>query len=157
MNKIDIQFIESLPKDIEKKMTDELIEYETNHGIVCGYKRYSIVLQNVDQTIGVLNYYVAFAEIYVDDIWIEQKHRGRGYGRKLLDALENNFEGEGFNNINLVTSAFQAPEFYQKCGFTKEFVRENIQNPKLTKTFFIKYFANSLQTQGILRASILPG
>lgn len=44
--------------------------------------------------------------------------------------------------LGVVTSAFQAPEFYLKCGFKKEFVRANKNNPKLTKTFFIKYFEN---------------
>ena len=69
--------------------------------------------------------------------------------KKLIQTLEEHFEGQGFNNINLVTNAFNAPEFYKKCGFTAEFVRENKINPKLTKTFFVKFFKNSVQTQGI--------
>lgn len=66
--------------------------------------------------------------------------------------LKEQFEGKGFNNINLVTSAFNAPEFYKKCGFTVEFVRENKINPQLTKTFFIKYFKNERQTQGVIKS-----
>jgi ribosomal protein S18 acetylase RimI-like enzyme len=89
----------------------------------------------------------------VDDMWVDSSCRGKGYGRKLLQELENRFEGKGFNNINLVTSAFSAPEFYKKCGFIVEFVRENKINPQLTKTFFIKYFKNEHQTQGIIRRS----
>jgi ribosomal protein S18 acetylase RimI-like enzyme len=88
-------------------------------------------------------------------MWVDSAHRRKGYGRKLLEELENHFEGKGFNNINLVTSAFSAPGFYMKCGFTAEFVRENKVNPKLTKTFFIKYFKNEHQTQGILKTKIL--
>ena len=84
-------------------------------------------------------------------MWVSSSHRGKGYGRKLLQELVDHFEGKGFNNINLVTNAFSAPEFYKKCGFTVEFVRENKVNPKLTKTFFIKYFKNKTQTQGILK------
>lgn len=68
----------------------------------------------------------------------------------ILQALENHFRGKGFNNINLVTSAFQAPGFYEKCGFQVEFVRENMKNPKLTKTFFVKFFDDEVQTQGLL-------
>ncbi|MDR1254909.1 MAG: GNAT family N-acetyltransferase [Puniceicoccales bacterium] len=54
----------------------------------------------------------------------------KGYGRKLLQELELQFEGKGFWNINLCTSEFQAPEFYKKCGFELEFIRKiiNIQN-----------------------------
>ena len=45
-----------------------------------------------------------------------------------------------FNNINLVTNSFQAPGFYEKCGFKLEFIRKNEKNPKLTKYFYVKYF-----------------
>ena len=31
-------------------------------------------------------------------------------------------------------------EFYKKCGFKVEFVRENKKNPKLNKYFLVKYF-----------------
>ncbi|KTD41273.1 GNAT family acetyltransferase [Legionella parisiensis] len=50
-------------------------------------------------------------------------------GRILLQALGEQFQGNGFNNINLATSAFQAPDFYKKCGFQIELIRENIKNP----------------------------
>lgn len=42
--------------------------------------------------------------------------------------------------MNLSTYGFQAPEFYKKCGFTLEFIREDKKNPKLTKYFFVKFF-----------------
>lgn len=95
------------------------------------------------------NAFTAFAEIYIDDMWVDSQHRRKGYGRQLLVELENHFKGKGFNNINLVTNAFNAPEFYKKCRFTLEFIRENVKNPKLTKYFFIKYFDDDVQTQGI--------
>ena len=70
-------------------------------------------------------------------------------GKILLQNLEERFKNKGFNNINLVTSAFQAPDFYRKCGYTEEFVRVNKVNPKFTKYFFIKYFEDDNQYQGI--------
>ena len=133
-------------------MRKDLIEYESSHSIDVNYRRFSIILkEDINDAIGVLNAFTAFSEIYVDDMWVDKSHRGKGYGRKLLQTLENHFKGRGFNNINLVTSAYQAPEFYRKCGFTAEFVRKNVKNPKLTKTFFIKYFDDEEQNQGILQ------
>ncbi len=135
-------------------MRNDLVEYESSHGIDVNYKRFALTLSDeAGDVIGVLNAFTAFSEIYIDDMWVESSQRGKGYGRKLIQALEDHFTGKGFNNINLVTSAFQAPEFYKKCGFTAEFVRENIKNPRLTKTFFIKYFADEVQSQGILPSS----
>lgn len=153
MNSYKIDYMNTLPEEIEEKMSKDLVAYESHHGIDVNYKKFVLVLRDEsDNVLGVLNAFTAFSEIYVDDMWVDSSHRGKGYGRKLLQELEYHFEGKGFNNINLVTSAFSAPGFYKKCGFTVEFVRENKVNPKLTKTFFIKYFKNERQTQGILSA-----
>lgn len=150
MSEYKISFVDTLTEDIEKTMREDLVEYETIHGIDVNYKRFALVLANTsDEIIGVLNAFTAFSEVYVEDMWVHKSYRGKGYGSKLIHALEEKFEGKGFNNINLVTSAFQAPEFYKKCGFTAEFVRENKINPKLTKTFFVKYFKNKIQNQGL--------
>ena len=149
-----IEFTDTLSEDIEEKMRKDLVEYESSHGIDVNYKKFALVLKDESgNALGVLNAFTAFSEIYVDDMWVDSSYRGKGYGRTLLQELENHFEGKGFNNINLVTSAFNAPEFYKKCGFSIEFIRENKINPKLTKTFFIKYFKNELQKQGILKNS----
>jgi GNAT superfamily N-acetyltransferase len=131
-------------------MREDLIEYEISHGIDVNFKRFALILtDNTGKVVGVLNAFTAFSEVYIDDMWIHKSERKKGYGRVLIQTLEDHFEGKGFNNINLVTSSFQAPEFYRKCGFIAEFVRENKVNSKFTKTFFIKYFKNQIQTQGI--------
>lgn len=66
---------------------------------------------------GVLNAFTAYSEIYINDMWVHSSHRKKGYGRKLLQELAHHFEGKGFNNINLVTSAFSAPGFYKTRRF----------------------------------------
>ena len=55
---------------------------------------------NSGTIIGALQAYTAFAEVYVDDIWLKPEHRKRNYGRKLLEELETRFKGKGYNNIN---------------------------------------------------------
>ena len=156
VNKKDcqIRFVDELDEATEKRMTKDLVSYETEHGIDVNYRRFSVTLSSAQGgTFGVINAFTAFSEIYIDDIWVDSAYRGRGYGRQLLSALETHFKGQGFNNINLVTSAFQAPEFYKKCGFKEEFTRVNKKNPKLSKTFFVKFFNEELETQGILKAA----
>lgn len=152
MKDVKIALLGELPKSIENKMNNGLVAYEREHGIDVNYKKFSLILSDSENNpLGVLNAYTAFSEVYVDDLWVSKNHRNRGYGKKLLNTLENHFKGKGFNNINLVTSAFQATGFYEKCGFVVEFVRENNKNPKLTKTFFVKYFDDEAQTQGIFQ------
>lgn len=129
-----------------------MIAYETARGIDVNYKKFSLVLRDsLGVAFGILTAFTAFSEIYIENLWIETAYRGKGFGKKLLKELENSFEGKGFNNINLVTNAFQAPVFYEKCGYQVEFVRENKINPQLTKIFFVKFFKDEVQTQGILK------
>ncbi len=147
-----IKFVDQLCQADEEKMRKDLVSYESNHGVDVNHKQFALVLvDNQNNTIGVLNAFTAFAEIYVCDFWVDRPHRGKGYGTQLLKTLQDRFQGKGFNNINLVTNQFQAPEFYKKCGFELEFIRKNIKNPKLTKFIFVKYFDDEIQTQGILR------
>ncbi len=151
MKDYKIELVDKVFDDVEEKMRKDLIEYESSHGIDVNYKKFSLLAKNENsEVVGVLHAFTAFAEIYIEDIWVDKLYRGKGCGKKLIHTLESRFKGKGFNNINLVTSAFQAPEFYKKCGFEVEFVRENKKNPKLTKTFFVKYFDDEVQTQGLL-------
>lgn len=66
--------------------------------------------------------------------------RGKGIGTQLIKQTEKWAKSKSqLKYIYLVTCKFQAPEFYKKCGFKLEFVRENKITPALTKYFFIKY------------------
>ncbi len=139
---IAAEFLENLPPDLVKKMEDGLLEYERKHGIDVNLKEFSIVLKQAQKVIGILSAFHSYNSIHIVDLWVEASHRGKGHGKKLIEALELHFKDKGFNNINTVTCNFQAPDFYRKCGFTEEFVRINKQNPELTLTFFVNFFEN---------------
>ena len=143
MQKFKISFIEQISEESRAKMETGLKEYETSHGINVDYKPFALEIFNEkNETIGVLEAFSSYSSIHINDLWIDKAYRGKGYGRQLLAELERLFQYKGFNNINTVTCAFQAPDVYKKCGFKEEFVRENISNPKLTLTFFVKFFTN---------------
>lgn len=147
-----ITYSTELDKNIDKKVEQGMVQYEAEHGIDVNYQRFYLLCHNnANEIVGVLNAYTAFAEIYIDDLWVDSNNRGKGYGSLLIKELEDRFTNKGFNNINLCTSAFQAPEFYKKCGFELEFVRENKHNPKLTKYFFVKFFNSTIQNQGLTK------
>jgi ribosomal protein S18 acetylase RimI-like enzyme len=141
MKNFRISFVEQLPEEIKVKMESGLLDYETSHGVDVNFKPFALVLyDDKNEVIAVIDAFSSYSSIHIVDMWVDKAHRGKGYGRKLIAELENRFKNKGLNNINTVSCAFQAPDFYKKCGFTVEFVRENIRNPKLTTTFFIKYF-----------------
>lgn len=154
---VSITFVDNLSEELEERMSAGFIQHETIHGIDVNYKTFALKLTNDKNLVcAALTGYSAFSEIYIDDLWVDQEHRKKGYGKALVTALEEHFKGQGFNNINLVTSAFQAPEFYKKCGFTTEFIRVNKINPQLSKTFFVKFFNDEIQKQGILNENAQP-
>lgn len=140
-NNIKISFVKKLPKEIEKKMEKGLEEYEMSHEINVNFQPFGLILfDEKKEVIGVLDAFSSYSSIHIRDLWIDKTYRGKGYGKMLISELENHFKDKGLNNINTVSCAFQAPEFYIKCGFNVEFVRENAQNPKLTMTFLVKFF-----------------
>ena len=140
MKELYIEHAESLSEIAEAKMSAGHDKYESERGVDINFKNISFVLTNKSGDVfGVIKAYAAYAEIYVEDLWIDESLRNNGYGRKLLNYLEEHVQGQNYNNINLVTNQFQAPDFYKKCGYEVEFVRVNKKNEKLTKIFFIKY------------------
>lgn len=153
MTDFKIEYADALSDNVDEKIHQGHVADEASNGVICNYKKFYFVIKDNSGTnvVGALTAYTAYSEVYVDDIWVDPNYRKNGLGRKLLEHLENIFKDKGYNNINLVTSQFQAPDFYKKCGFEIEFVRQNKFNPQLTKFFFIKYFDDAVQNQGILK------
>ncbi len=123
------------------KLADELLdEYDSKNDVNYNFKQFVFTASENDKIVGILTGFSYYAEVQINNLVVLEKYRGQGIGSKLIKQVENYFAGKGFNNINLTTNSFQAPEFYTKCGFELEFVRNNKENPKLTKYFFVKYF-----------------
>ena len=55
---------------------------------------------------------------YVDTLFLPAAMRGRGLGRRILQAVEAEARARGCGQILLQTHDFQAPGFYEKLGFT---------------------------------------
>ena len=113
--------------------------YEAENQIVCEYAPFCFSARIGGEIAGAVSGASFFSEIYLDELVVRKEYRGKGIGRALLKAVEQHFEGQGFENINCCTNGFQSPDFYTKCGFELEFVRENKKDPKLNKYYFVKY------------------
>ena len=50
-------------------------------------------------------------------LWVAEPVRGQGYGRKLLEAAEEEARAQGCRGVFLSTFSFQARPFYEKFGY----------------------------------------
>ena len=55
--------------------------------------------------------------MYVDILWVDENHRRKGIGSKLLQKAESEAMRRGCHHVHLDTMSWQAPLFYQKHGY----------------------------------------
>ena len=56
--------------------------------------------------------------MYVDILWVDEKHRRTGIGTRLLTEAEKEALRRGCHHVHLDTMSWQAPDFYTKHGYT---------------------------------------
>jgi ribosomal protein S18 acetylase RimI-like enzyme len=55
----------------------------------------------------------------IKQLWVDASHRGRGYGRALLERVEAEARARGCARITLSSHTFQAPAMYRRLGFVE--------------------------------------
>ena len=136
---VEIERVDSIDEKYLKMIDDEFNKYANKNNVVCDYVSFSFVAKENDNIVGIITGHSYYKEIHISDLIVLEQYRNKKIGSKLIEKVEEYYKNKGFENINLTTYDFQAPKFYQKCGFEIEFMRENKQNPKLTKYFLIKH------------------
>ena len=136
---INIEYVENPDDEIYQLIDDEFNKYATKNEVICNYTPFHFVAKEDNQIIGVITGNAYYKEVHISDLIILEQYRNKHIGSQLMKTVEE-YYNKGFDNINVTTYQFQAPEFYKKCGFKLEFIRENKENSKLNKYFFVKYF-----------------
>ena len=137
---INVEFKEKLDEKLYDLIDEEFNKYAIKNGVICNYTPFNFIAKENEKVVGIITGHSYYKEVKISDFIVLEEYRNRHIGSKLIKEVENYFRNKGFENINLTTYEFQAPEFYKKCGYNLEFIRENKENPKLTKYFFVKYF-----------------
>ncbi len=133
-----IETVDSYEESLGDWINRSFDAFAEQNGVQCNYTPFAFAAKQNGKVVGVIKGHSFYREVHVSDLIVAENCRGQGIGTLLLAMVEEHFRGKDFDNINLTTYRFQAPEFYKKCGFTLEYIRENPACPALDKFFFIK-------------------
>ncbi len=75
----------------------------------------------------------------IQRLWVHPDWRRQGYGRSLLESAERDAQARGCRVILIVSYSFQAPAFYQKCGYKLEWQLNDFP-PGHQNCFLVKRF-----------------
>lgn len=109
----DSQRIEELVYDYYYKLVPVVDGFSREEDLVCK----KIVDKEGNIIAGCGGYIYAWGGCYVDDMWVDEKHRRQGLGSHALQAVERVAEERGCHIIFLGTWDFQARPYYEKHGF----------------------------------------
>ncbi len=137
---LNIEYKENLNEEYYKILDEEFEKFAIKNEVTCNYKTFAFIAKENNKFVGIITGKSYYKEIHISDLIVLEEYRNKHIGSKLIEKVEEFYKNKGFENINLTTYEFQAPNFYKKCGFKVEFIRENKENPKYNKYYLVKYF-----------------
>jgi ribosomal protein S18 acetylase RimI-like enzyme len=78
-----------------------------------------VIHDDLGQMIGAAAGYTWAGISELRQMWVDERYRGRGYARALLDAFVTEAGNRGVRRIWVSSYDFQAPEMYEKAGFKR--------------------------------------
>ncbi len=79
---------------------------------------------------------IFYGSLYIDSLWVDRSLRHQGWGTKLMEEAEKVGKERGAHFANLNTMDWEALPFYQKLGYSIEFIREGYN--KDSKMFLLR-------------------
>lgn len=90
----------------------------------------------MEQVFGGASGTLFYGSLYVDSLWIDKTLRHQGWGKKLMCEAEKIGKENDALFVTLNTMDWEALPFYQKLGYSIEFVREGYE--KNSKMFMLR-------------------
>lgn len=81
--------------------------------------------------VGGCNGDILYGQLYVSQLWVDEKLRGQGYGTKLMELAEEYAKKNGVRFMSVNTMNFEAPTFYKKLGYYVEFERHGFDKDSI--------------------------
>lgn len=78
------------------------------------------------QVLGGCNGNIGYGWMYVDQLWVHESLRNKGYGTKLMNAAEQLAKDKQCVAAAVNTMDWEALDFYKKLGYRVEFERHGL-------------------------------
>jgi ribosomal protein S18 acetylase RimI-like enzyme len=126
----NLQLIKGIENEDYKVIGEGLVSYNTSHVPMQqekGIHPVNLMLKDVNGEIAgaVMARIYGWNAMEVSILWVAEKYRGKGLGKRLMNEVETIAIESNCTLIHLDTFDFQAPEFYKKLGFEVFGVLEN--------------------------------
>jgi len=109
-----IELNEEQVNSIEEKLEafdEAYITYKLDGSIQLGIEENGELVAGLDASV------TAFKILYVSTVFVEERCRRKGYGRLLMERMEQEATKMGLNTIRLDTFSWQGKEFYEALGY----------------------------------------
>jgi GNAT superfamily N-acetyltransferase len=101
----------------KKAVLDGLVRYNNEKMGKQKYKRFAVSLREKNAIVGGIVGEVWIGVLFIQLFWLKQGLRGKGFGAKLIKAIEDEARRFGASRAYVDTMSFQAPGFYRACGY----------------------------------------
>jgi GNAT superfamily N-acetyltransferase len=126
---------------MSRKLWNGLIRYNRKTAGPLGYSRVVLTVRAPGGSVlGGLILQSYWKESYVELLWLSERARRLGLGRRLIAEAERRARRRGSALLHLNTYSFQAPGFYEKLGF-KRFGGMHGSPRGASRHFFVKDIA----------------
>ncbi len=110
------------------KMINSVAQMEAESEYIHGF----VVLNKSTEIIGYVTYFYAYytwigKSMYMDDLYVKQKYRGKGFGTKLIMKVIEKARTDKCNKLRWQVSEWNQPaiDFYKNLGATVDGVESN--------------------------------
>lgn len=98
---------------VKKKLDEYNLEYVDGYNV----RALNVFINEKGIIIGGLIGLTYWNWLYINGLWVDIKHRGKGIGTKILETAEQEARLRGCIGIHLDTHDFQNVAFYERKGF----------------------------------------
>jgi GNAT superfamily N-acetyltransferase len=96
-----------------------------------------VVKDQADHVRGGLLGFTTMGSLVIEQLWVEEQHRGRGLGRKLLSEAERIAVENGCIGVQTYSLSFQSPGFFGRMGYEVFGVSDGFPDP-VREVYLIK-------------------